>query len=215
MSQSNGRSVLVYVQATPVSIPPSARKFTDLESSEFKMSHSSKMALAVACRLGLSDVTAIGFSPILREAIARGASKVHATPLCDNPQNQLSFFPKTEFDLTVIGENPDWIFSGASLAGLISARNDIGVRAYSSNHPVDFEKGSAVILVPDNGMEEVPPVNIRRIDRSMEVNVNPEGLLGDSLLRKLDETKPEVLSGSPDESAGVVVRRLKRITRGL
>lgn len=205
--------MLVYVQAIPVSIPASARKFTDLEKSEFKLSHSSKIALAVACGLGSSDITAAGFSPILRETVARGASKIHEMPLCDNPQNQSSFFPKAAFDLTVIGENPDWIFSGASLAGLIARRNHLEVKPYSEDKRIDLEESQAVILVPDSGLEGAPPIDIRRIDRSMEVEVNPEGLLGDYLFRKMEERKPELLSGSPEESAGVIARRLQRITR--
>jgi hypothetical protein len=201
--------VLVYVQALPVSIPPSARKFSDLESCEFEMSHASKLALAVASELS-SKVTAAGFSPILRESIARGAASIHSMPLCDDPLMQFSFFPKEEYSQFLIGENPDWVFSGASLAGVISAKTWYKIKAYNKTSEISSNE----VLIISDLVTEAPAIDIRRIDRSMNATVNPEGVLGRMLLRKMEEAKPEILTGSIEDSTAVIARRLRRIARG-
>lgn len=173
------------------------------------MSHSSKAALALASSFS-TDIIAVGFSPILLEAIARGASDVFSVPLCDDPLVQLSFFPKEErFSNMIIGESPDWIFSGASMCGLISAKLGMNLRVYPGSGAVD---SNYVTLVLDSG-EEVSPIDIRRITSSLEVPVNPEGVLGNSGLKKLEERESEFLKGSSEEIAATISRRLRRITK--
>lgn len=204
--------ILVYVQALPVSIPASAKKFSDLESAEFRMSHSSKMALAAAASLDTDHkIIAAGFSPILREAVSRGASFVYPMPLCDDPLNQFSFFPKDQnFSTIFVGENPDWVFSGASLAGFLSSK--LGYRLDVFDGSSKIKEPRSVILVLDSG-NSAPGIDIRRIDPSMDTAINPEGVLGDAVIRKMEETKPEVLSGSLENSVATISRRLRRITR--
>jgi hypothetical protein len=206
LAEKSGK-VLVYVQAIPLSIPSSARKFSDLENCDFRMSHASKVALAAANRSNY-DITATGFSPILREAVARGASSVFSMPLCDDPSRQLSFFPKNErYSRIFVGESLEWIFTGASLAGLLCSKLSFQLQLFSED--VIFGEG-AVILVPDSG-EAVSGIDIRRIDSSMDAVVNPEGVLGEASFRKLEEVKPEILTGSTEENASIISRRLRRI----
>jgi hypothetical protein len=202
-------TILVYVQATPVSIPPSTRKFSDIENCDFKMSHSSKVALAAALRSN-HEILAAGFSPILREAVVRGASSVVSMPLCDDPSKQISFFPRNRrLSQIFVGECQEWIFTGASLAGLLCSKFSLQFRLFLGDAHLDE---GTVFLVPDPG-EKVSSIDVRRIDRSMETRVNPEGVLGDASFRKMEEEKPEILTGSTDESASIVCRRLRRIAR--
>ncbi len=202
--------ILVYVQAIPASVSTSAKRFTDLESSDFKMSHSSKAALAFASTHTLGEVVAAGFPPILREAVARGASATFSMPLCDDPLKQLDFFPKEgKFSSIVVGENQDWVFSGASLCGLISAK--LGFGLYVSRTSSQIEENT-VVLVLDSG-EETGNVDVRRIVQATTTMANPEGVLGDSSFRKLEETKPEIQTGAAQEVSSVISRRLRRITR--
>lgn len=211
LSDENKLPILVYVQAVPVSIPSNARKFTDLETCEFKLSHSSKAALAFATStFERGELIAAGFSPVLREAVARGAASAFSMPLCDQPLDQFAFFPKGKaFSHIIVGENPDWVFSGASLAGLISVKMNYRFLVYSG--PTVFDS-SSVILVPDTG-EEASNIDIRRIDLSMNVQVNPEGVIGNSIFRKQEEPKPELLTASVEESEAAISRRLRRIAR--
>ena len=44
------------------------------------MSQSSKAAISFAKTLGSHEITAVGFSPILREALARGATSCYSVP---------------------------------------------------------------------------------------------------------------------------------------
>ena len=77
--------VLVYVQAMPVVVPHSIKKFQDLGMSEFSISHSSKVALSAAKSLGFHEIVALGFPPVLQESLARGATSWVSMPLCDDP----------------------------------------------------------------------------------------------------------------------------------
>jgi hypothetical protein len=202
-------AVLVYLQAVPSSITGTPKKFIDLENSEFRMSHSSKAALAFATKHFEGKIIAAGFSPVLRESVARGATSTLSMPLCDDPQNQLSFFPRKEnFACIVVGENPDWVFSGASLCGLIAAK--LGLKVMTS---AQFSaEPDSVILVPDSG-EDPANIDIRKISGALEAPANPESVLGDSFFRKMEESKQESLTGSSKEMTSVVARRLQRITR--
>ncbi len=204
------RQLLVYVQALPVSVPNSARKFTDLENCEFKMSHSSKAALVFAGGLGFHEIVAVGFSPVLREALARGATSCYSVPLCEDPVEQASFFPKENFSHYIIGENCDWVFSGSSLAGVLSESRKLRFCLFMDGTSLDFAE-SSVILVKDSG-ESSQSIDIRRIKRSFETSVNPEGLLGDSKLTKRETQKSEFLTGDASEIASVLTRRIRRIT---
>ncbi len=172
----------MYVQALPVSVASSARKFQDLEGCDFKMSHSSKSALAFATTLDFHEIVAAGFSPILREAIARGATSCHSMPLCDDPLEQASFFPKEIYSNIMIGENPEWLFSGASLAGILSNSRKMHFGLFAEGESLDLPENS-VILIRDSG-ETKKSIDVRRIKASFEVSVNPEGVLGGSTLSR-------------------------------
>lgn len=199
---------MVYVQALPTFIPSSAKKFSDLETAEFRMSHSSKAALAYAGKYS-QEIVAAGFSPILREAVARGATDVFAMPLCDDPLQQSSFFPKEKVSTVIVGENPDWLFSGMSLAGVLSSKLHFGIRISSETESIAPD---SVVVVLDSG-EVVSNINIRRIELAQGAPVHPEGGPGSSAVKRLEESKSEILTGSPDETSSAILRRLRRITK--
>lgn len=202
---------MVYVQALPVSVPASAKKFQNLETCEFRMSQSSKTALSFARGLGFHEIMAVGFSPVLREAVARGATSCHSIPLCDDPLEQASFFPRERFSHIIIPENSDWIFTGSSLAGVLSESLKIPFSLFSEGKSLDYPE-SSIVLVKDSGVCS-ESVDIRRIRNSFDVTVNPEGVLGDSSLTKRETKKSESLSGDISEIASVLSRKLKRLTR--
>jgi hypothetical protein len=205
------RQLLVYIQALPVSVPSSAKKFQDLENMEFRMSQSSKAALSFAKTLGFHEIVALGFSPILREALARGATSCYSVPLGDDPLEQASFFPKDEFSHFIIAENSDWVFSGSSLAGILSETRKMRFCLFTEGRSLDYPE-SSVILVKDSG-ESSESVDIRRIRNSFDAVVNPEGVLGGSTLSRRETRKSEMLTGDTNEIASVLSRRIKRITR--
>ena len=173
------------------------------------MSHSSKVALAFASKNTSREILTAGFSPILREAVARGAVETFSMPLCDDPYQQFSFFPKEKFSAIIIGENPDWLFSGFSLGGIISAK--LGLELHSTPGPMSMQPDS-VIVVQDSGDTD-SNIDIRRIALSQDASAHPEGVLGVSSLGRPDEARPEVLTGSPEEVSSLITRRLHRITR--
>ena len=125
------------------------------------MSQSSKAALAFASTLGFHEIVAVGFSPVLREALARGATSCKSVPLCDDPLEQSSFFPKEHFSHILIGENPDWVFTGSSLAGILSESRRMQFCFFKDGDSIDFPERS-VILVKDSG-ESPSTIDIRRI----------------------------------------------------
>lgn len=210
-SLAERKRILVYVQAVPVYVPGSARKFSDLENTDFKMSHSSKVALGLVSNEKDTEIVAAGFSPILREAVARGATGTFLMPLCDDPWDQLSFFPKEDrFSAILLGENPDWVFSGASLAGLISVKFGYNLQFCSeTGQPLE---PNCVVLALDSG-QEVSNIDVRRIILASADHASPEAVLGNSTLRKLEETKAEILTDSPAEMSSVISRRIRRIIR--
>ncbi|MDG6923741.1 MAG: hypothetical protein JRN67_10670 [Nitrososphaerota archaeon] len=206
----SSRQILVYVQALPVSTPTSAKKFQDLEVCEFRMSQSSKSALALARKLGFHEIMAVGFSSILREAVARGATSCHSVPLCDDPLEQASFFPKEQFSHLVIAENSDWVFTGSSLAGILSESLKMHLRVFTQGNSLAFPE-SSIILVKDSGVNS-ESMDVRRIRNSFDVPVDPEGVLGSSSLTRREIGKSELLSGDTSEIASVLARKLKRLT---
>jgi hypothetical protein len=206
----SARQILVYVQAIPISVPSSARRFQDLETSEFIMAQSSRSALSFARLLDFHEIVAVGFSPVLREAIARGATSCFSIPLCDDPLEQASFFPKEEFSHYIIPENSDWVFTGSTLAGILAESRKLRFCLFREGDSVDLPE-SSIIVVKDSG-ESSQNVDIRRIKASFEVSVNPEGVLGKSALSKREIQKGELLTGAPNEIASVLTRRLRRIT---
>jgi len=207
-SDDASQKALVYVQALPDFIPSSVRKFTDLETADFRMSHSSQAALALAAKYS-RRIVAAGFSPILREAVARGASDIFPMPLCDDPLHQFSFFPKESYSAIFVGENPDWLFSGMSLAGLIASKWGFGIQVSSQG---EISTDNFVTIVQDSG-DVVSNIDIRRIELAQGATAHPEGVLGEASIRRLEETKTETFSGPPDETSTVISRRLRRITR--
>lgn len=203
------RQLLLYVQALPISVSPSARRFQDIEDSDFRMSHSSKTALTFARMLDFHEIVAVGFPPILREAIVRGATSCQAMPLCDDPLEQASFFPKEPFSHIIIGENPEWVFTGASLAGVISESRKLRFRLFQEGESTGFSEGS-VILVKDSGASS-QPVDIRRIKSSFDFSMNPEGVLGGSTLAKIEAKRSESLKGDKREIASALTRKIRRM----
>jgi hypothetical protein len=198
------------------------------------MSHSSKSALAFASSLGFPEIVAAGFSPILQEALARGASGCYPMPLCDDPLEQISFFPKDEFSNIIVGENPDWVFSGASLCGAI-----VGTKRFDlAQKLADFPQRS-VLLIPDSG-EEKSNIDIRRINLSssssasafemkrnatapmttpaikkdlvpnLEIKI-PSGVIGNSTFAKSETKRSELVTGTPSEIVSSLTRRIRRM----
>jgi hypothetical protein len=211
LSQSDpNEKLLVYVQASPVLFPSSARKFSDLETAEFRMSHSSKTALAFAGKNFSGEIVAAGFSPILREAVARGASRTFPTPLCDDPLRQFSFFPKEKFSAIILGENPDWLFSGLALGGVISATT--GLKVQTATITGALEKDSVTVILDSGAADSI--IDIRRIEVAQEADSHPEGVLGLASIKKAEEVRSEALTGSAEEISSILSRRLQRMTKG-
>jgi hypothetical protein len=203
----------VYIQALPVSFGFSPKKFSDLQEADFIMSHTSRAALAFATSLGFPLILAVGFSPVLQEALARGATDVKAVPLCDDPLEQASFFPEEHFSHILIGENPDWVFTGASLAGvLMESRKMVLSVVPLEPAPDDNELSQdSIWLVRDTG--EVPAsLDIRRIKNSTSAEVDPENVLGSSTFAKLEEKKTENIAGAPPEISSFLLKKLRRLS---
>ena len=117
------KEILVYVQAIPRNVSSGARKFKDLSSSEFDLTHSSKAAMAEAQRIFPdAEVTVAGYQAVLPEALSRGASKAVSLPMCQDPLDQAKSFPSAEkYDCIVVGETPEGPFTWASLCGALAA----------------------------------------------------------------------------------------------
>ncbi|MFI5420014.1 MAG: hypothetical protein ACHQ1H_03515 [Nitrososphaerales archaeon] len=177
------------------------------------MSHSSRAALAFAISLGFPQILAVGFSPVLQEALARGATDVKAIPLCDDPLEQASFFPEEDFLHIMIGENPDWVFTGASLAGVLmeSKKMVLNVVPLEGGPEENQLSKDSVILVWDTG-EHVGDLDIRRIKYSTTATVDPEKVLGSSTFSKQEEKKTENLGGTPSEISSFLSKKLRRLS---
>ena len=206
MSQ-NG--LLVYVQAVPDAIPVSAKRLQDLSNSKFKMSHSSKTALALATNMGFKEIVAAGYNPILSEAIARGATSVASIPLFDDPIKQADSLPSEPFDHILIGENEDWFFSGASLAGVLARSRKFRFTLAESSKITQYPS-SSVIAVRDEG-ENSPNIDVRRINESM-VRTSGEGeILGNFTFSKIEESRTELIVGDSGEIGTAIFRKLRRL----
>lgn len=204
--------IVVYVQAMPLAIASSSRRFEDLQDSEFEMTHSSKTALSFALSLGSGEIIAVGYPPILRDAIIRGATRFKTVPLCDDPFHQLSFFPEVDnADHIVIGENPEWIFTGASLAGVAAQRMVKRLIICNTRDSLDLSIGS-VILVRDSGTN-TGGIDIRRVKSASDASVNSEEILGNSTVLRQESGRTEVLNGQPTEVGSLLARKLRRLAR--
>jgi hypothetical protein len=202
------RQLLVYVQALPSSIGHGVRNFKDLEGAEFRLSHSSKTALSFAASLGFHEIVAAGYAPVLNEAIARGATSVASLPLCDDPVKQAQFFPEEEFTHVLIGENLDWIFSGASLLGVFAHKRNMKAVLSTHYNVGEFPRPS-IILVKDPG-ENAGTIDVRKIKSAMEVNLNSEAIIGDVSFQTFEAAKTESISGAPSEIASSLSRKIRR-----
>ena len=211
MSSEKGK-VLVYVQAIPVSSSSgeSSREKSFVEyfqnSAEFTMTHSSKVALEKAQLLGTSDVTAIGYSPILHEAMARGASAGISVPACDTPYRQARTFPQGNFEI-LIGENGDGLFNGASLAGALVAMHGYVFRMWGEEKPEYLE--NSVVLVKDL-LQPTPGIDIRRVKRASEARFEAEAVDGNSRILSIPSARNEILSGNSKDLSSALSKRLRR-----
>ena len=205
----NQSKVLVYVQAVPIGIPTSAKRLQDISDGKFRISHSSRAALALATSLGAKEIVAAGHGPVLPEAVARGASSSVPLPLFDDPLKQAQSFPDDTFSQIVIGENDDWLFSGASLAGILARSRGLKIALHDSGHQQQFSEGS-VIVVRDEG-ESTPSIDIRRIRDAVTASAGPSQVYGRIVFSKLEEPKTELVVGSPREISSAVKRKLRRL----
>ena len=206
-------TVLVYVQAVPKTVPSNAREFSDLSRSDFVLTHSSKSALAKVGRVfPNAKVTAAGYHSILYEALARGAEKAISLPLCDDPLDQARSFPSNEpYPYILVGENPDGIFTGASLCGALSAlrKMDFAIMDFAESTVV---QGEGVYLVRDDE-RATHNIDTRLINGALKQVVTPLKALGVSSLGKREqEPNSETLnSESPEEISSSFSRSLRRI----
>jgi hypothetical protein len=209
----SSRKLLVYVQALPISFPVSPKNFADLNASDFALSHSSKAALAFASTMGFPEILASGFSPVLPEALARGATDIAPIPLCDDPKEQATFLPKGDFSHVIIGENPDWVFSGASFAGVLSQSRNIPVNIIrdEDGEPVrNTLSANSLLLILDSG-ELSSFIDVRRIKYSTSEKVQPENVLGYSVFNEMEEKRSEKITGTPSEISAILSKKLRRL----
>ena len=203
--------VLVYVQAMPVVVPHSIKKFQDLGMSEFSISHSSKVALSAAKSLGFHEIVALGFPPVLQESLARGATSWVSMPLCDDPLEQASFFPKNTIFPIIIGENSDWVFTGASLAGVLAESRACNLLLLEKDAYTELSDNS-IVLVRDSG-RNAGNIDVRRIKTSADEELNSQSVLGNSTLSRIEGKKTEPISGDEDQLVSLLTRKLNRILR--
>ena len=201
--------LLVYVQAVPNMIPSSAKSLKDLAGVKFKMSHSSKTALAIASSIGSKEIVAAGFGPVLSEAVARGASSTVPVPLIDDPLRQAESIPKESFTHILVGESADWFFSGASLAGILARSRGMGVGLFETGQTIHFKPGS-IIVVRDDG-DSLANIDIRRINDSITANQDSKEMSGVLTFSKLEESRTELVMGNPREVSSGINRKLRRL----
>jgi hypothetical protein len=214
---SEKKRILVYVQALPSDVATSgegssqrAKSFVEhfQNSPEFALTHSSKVALSRALLLGTMDVTAIGYAPVLHEAIARGASTAISVPLCDTPYEQAKSFPEGNSQI-IIGENPDGPFGGASLAGALVALRGYPFRLWDEEKPEYLE--NSIVLVKDL-LLPTPSIDARRIKRATEEKFDAEAVLGSCRVSSVAgaSARYEVISGNPVDLSAPLIKRLRR-----
>lgn len=208
------KGILVYAQAVPVIFPSAARTFSDLSSSQFRMTHSSKTVLAVAQNIAKdNEIVAAGFHSILQEALARGASKVVSLPLCSDPLEQVNSLSGMQgYDLFLIGENPDGPFSGAALCGALSELWNSDLEIIDCKSSPSGRRGT-IVLVRDD-ISDTPTIDIRRIKAASDQVVPVSATVGNlSLTRPEQSFKSElVVYDSPRDAASAISRRLRRLT---
>jgi hypothetical protein len=205
-------TIAVYVQALPVTLSDfqsKQGKFGDqLQGASFKLSHSSKIALSVATRSGSHDITAIGHTSVLHEALARGATSVVPVPLFDNPLAQAKSFPASRFSSIIIPENLDGPFSGASLSGAISFLRGMSFTVLENTNSRLAE--DCVILVKDDLKPDA--IDIRRIYGATNVKLRDEAVIGELEVSKhsQDSKKREEIRGDSETVSNLIRRRLRR-----
>lgn len=204
--------ILVYVQAIPNAML-SEGKFSDLAKGKFSINHSSKTALDSARRIfPNAKIKAAGYSPVLSEAIARGADLAISLPLCDDPLEQARSFPSEPYDYIIIGENFEGPFSGSLLCGSLASLRKMEF-SFSSVGADSFQRGG-VVLVADN-LTAPTSIDIRRINLATNQVFAHAEVRGKSLIEKKSIAPPEkFVSNSPSEIAAYFSRRLRRFAIG-
>jgi len=211
----DARRVGVYVQALPVSLSDPAskeRNFAEqFQDANFELSHSSKVALDVARKLGVHDVCAFGHHSVLFEALARGATSIVSLPLHYNPSEQARSIPRDGFSTLVIPENCDGPFSGAALAGAVAMLHNLPLvlidipDSVSRTLPKD-----SILLVKD--LVRSDSIDIRRINPALDVHIEPLPVIGRAEVTfKADEKKHEELKGDARELSASIAKRLRRL----
>jgi hypothetical protein len=207
--------VLVYVQAVPISVSDKARSFKDFASGDFRMSHSSQLALDRALKIS-NDAVALGHSSILCEALARGAKQASSVPLCDDPVIQAESFRddirKSESaPLVIVGENLDGPFTGAAFCGALSQIYDLSFSIDDLGIHAPLKKG-CVVLVKDPG-SEVFNIDIRTINYATARKFDDAKIFGESMIERMQRQTIEVSSEqSPKEIALMISRKLNRFS---
>ena len=209
-----GKGILVYAQAVPVIYPSAARAFSDLSSSQFRMTHSSKTTLAAAQNIAKgTEIVVAGFHSILQEALARGASEVISVPLCSDPLEQAKSLSEMQgYELFLVGENPDGPFSGAALCGALSALWNSDLEIIDGKSASSGRRGK-IVLVRDD-VSDTPTIDVRRIKAASDQVVPVSAIIGNlSLTRPEQSSKSElVVYDSPRDVALAISRRLRRLT---
>ncbi|MHB1907258.1 MAG: hypothetical protein ACYCQJ_00140 [Nitrososphaerales archaeon] len=201
-------TILAYVQAVPSAIHDSQKNFSEL-NERLRMVHSSQALLARMVSMD-EEIVAVGYSQILLEALARGASSGISLPLCDDPLVQAESMReilKSKIRIFV-GENLDGPFSGAALCGAISSLYDLSLGV------VDDPKQSSdlVVLVRDNGIGAFN-LDVRNIEPASKKPIGRSNLIGTSVLRK--ETRSRSLeSHNEKETSDIIARKLRRLSLG-
>ena len=213
MAEEDSESgILVYVQAIPLEQAGPKRSFEEFfQDSEFEMSYSSKIALTTALKFSTSEITAVGFTPILHEALARGATKAVAVPFCDDALEQAKTLPRGS--MILVGENPDGPFTGASLAGALAHLRGISIHLYEydegkKQNANKFTEGTVMLI--KNGT--VAEMDVRKIKQAVETRILIESPVGRlDVERTSREIRHELLSGSTGENVSAISRRLTRV----
>jgi hypothetical protein len=206
----------VYVQAVPSSVPTSTRGLSELSAADLRMAHSSKLALKRAMEWS-DNITALGHSSILREALARGASDGLSVPLYDDPLKQAESMREIlivtgESSAVFVGENLEGPFSGASLCGALSAICKRNLYFGPDSDISEEQLSHAILLLRDPGNEAFN-IDIRRIDAASKRDFESKGILGNSTVERIarQATNKFLTSETPEQLASVITRKLRRL----
>ena len=201
-------TTLVYVQAVPSALHDSQKNFSELNES-FRMVHSSQALLSKMVSMN-EEIVAVGYSQILLEALARGASSSISLPLCDDPFVQAESMKEILKDKVriFVGENLDGPFSGGALCGAISSLYDLSFGI--ADDPK--QASDLVVLVRDNGIGSFN-LDVRNIESASKKPIAKSNLIGTSVLRR--ETRSRSLeSHNEKETADLIARKLRRLSLG-